>query len=240
MTGRRRVPVSRLCSTTSCEDLATAAAIVVAAWRADLDPNLTPQMTLPARPTFTPGTPPTLLERAAPAPRRPTPFAIGLGLIASETGGALAPGAVLVGALGLGPRGLALDANVSATTSRSADVGALPGAASWTRATLAVGPALELGQTRVRGDVHLQALAALLHVRGVGVPNAASDTTSELGVGAGGRVELASGTSGVWLGLDALGWPGDQRLSVANTNDAGQLPRFELVGSLGLSMDRFP
>jgi len=225
----------------SCEDLAAAAAIVVAAWRADLDPDLTPQVALPAHPAPGPETPPLAIARVAPpTPLAPTPFAIGLGLVASETGGDFAPGAVLVGALGLGRRGLALDASVSGTTSRSADVGAHSGAASWTRATLALGPALQFGEARVRGDVHLQALAALLHVRGVGVPNATADTTSELGVGAGGRVELVSGTTGVWLGLDAFGWPGDQRLSIANTNDASQLPRLELVGSVGISMDRFP
>jgi hypothetical protein len=224
----------------SCGDLAAAAAIVVAAWRADLDPDLTPQVTLPARPVPAPATPPTVIERAAPAPRAPTPFAIGLGLIASETGGNFAPGAMLVGALGLGWRGLALDASVSGTTSRSADVGALSGAASWTRAALAIGPALQFGDTRVRGDVHLQALAALLHVRGVGIPNAASDTTTEVGLSAGARGELVSGTTGVWLGLDAFGWPGDQRLTIANTKDVSQLPRLELVGSIGISLDRFP
>jgi hypothetical protein len=221
----------------SCEDLASAAAIVVAAWRADLDPDLAPQVTLPASPT----TPPIAIVRdAPPATRAPTPFLLGLGLIASETGGALAPGAMLVGALGLGWRGLALDASVSGTTSHSADVGALSGAASWTRATFAIGPSLQLGGSGVRGDVHLQALGALLHVRGVGVPNAASDTTTEVGISAGGRVELVSGTTGVWLGLDAFGWPGDQRLSIANTNDSSQLPRLEVVGSVGISLDRFP
>ncbi len=224
----------------SCEDLATAAAIVVASWRANLDPDLAPSVRLPANaPSPAIATPPAVI-RAAPAPRASTPFAIGLGLVASETGGALAPGAVLVGALGLGPRGLALDASVSGTTSRTADVGALSGAASWTRATLALGPALQFGDARVRGDVHLQALGALLHVRGVGVPNATSDTTVELGVGAGARVDLVGTTSTVWVGFDAREWPGDQRLTVANTKDASQLPRLELVGSVGISLDRFP
>jgi hypothetical protein len=223
----------------TCADLAAAAAIVVAAWRADLDPNLAPQVTLPASPS--PAMPPVAIARAATPPARaPRPFAIGLGLLASDAGDALAPGAMLVGTVGLGWRGLALDASVSGTTSRSVDVGALSGAASWTRATLAIGPALQFGDARVRGDVHVQALAALLHVRGVDVPNAAADTTTEVGASAGGRVELVSGTTGVWLGLDAFGWPGDQRLSIANTNDSSQLPRLELVGSVGISLDRFP
>jgi hypothetical protein len=226
----------------SCADLAAAAAVVVAAWRADLDPALAPSIALPASPPPSPAaTPPVIVTRAEPPPApRPRAWAFGLGLLASETGGVAAPGAILTGALGLGAGGFALDGSVSGTTSRAADVGALPGAASWTRVTLALGPALRLGRGSLRGDVHLQGLGALLHVRGVGVPRAAADTTPELGGGAGARLEVLSGTSLVWLGLDALAWPGDQRLLIANSADSGRLPRLELVGSVGMGLGRFP
>jgi hypothetical protein len=227
----------------SCADLAAAAAVVIAAWRADLNPDLTPSVTLPAR---APAAPPAaaaaiVAARAAPveAPR-PTPFAIGLGLVASETGGVLAPGAMLIASVGLGSGGLALDASASATTSRPAAVGSLPEAASWSRATLAAGPALRFGHASVRGDVHLQGLAALLRVRGVAVPNAASDTTAELGAGGGARAEVVSGTSAVWFGLDVLAWPGEQRLLIDNAAGRGRLPRVELVASAGISLGRFP
>jgi hypothetical protein len=225
----------------SCSDLAAAAAVVVAAWLADLNPDLTPSVKLPASaPPSVP--PPVIAVTPSPPPAaNPRPFAVGLGLIASETGGAVAPGGMLEGALGLNAHGLGLDASLSGTTSRSAAVGTLPGAASWTRATLAMGPALRFGHAAVRGDVHLQALAALLHVRGVGVPNAASDTTAQLGVGAGVRLDVVTGTSAVWLGLDALGWPGDQRLLIENVANAdAELPRLELVASVGISLGRFP
>jgi hypothetical protein len=227
----------------SCEDLAAAAAVVIAAWRADLNPDLTPSVSLPASASATlPVAPsPIAVARAAPVePAPPRSFAIGLGLIASETGGELVPGAMLVGAIGLGWGGLALDASASGTTSRSAAVGPLPAAASWTRATLAVGPALHLGHASLRGDVHLQALAGLLHVRGVGVPNAVSDTTAELGVGTGARIDVVTGTSAVWLGLDVLTWPGEQRLLIDNSADKGRLPMLELVASAGISLGRFP
>jgi hypothetical protein len=226
----------------SCQDLAAAAAVVVAAWLADLNPDLTPSVTLPA--SAPPSVPPPAIAVTPPPPpvANARPFAVGLGLIASDVGGVVAPGAMLVGALGLDSRDLlALDASLSGTTSRSAAVGTLPGAASWTRATLALGPALRLGNAAISGDVHLQALAALLHVRGVGVPNAASDTTAQLGVGAGARIDFVTGTSAVWLGLDVFVWPGDQRLLVENVASAdSQLPRLELVASVGISLGRFP
>jgi len=226
----------------SCTDLAAAAAVVVAAWRADLDPALAPSIAMPvSAPPPPAAAPPVVVMRAAPPPApRPRAWTLGLGLLASETGGVTAPGAILTGALGLGVGGFALDGGVSATTSRAADVGALPGAASWTRVTMALGPALRLGYGHVRGDIHLQGLGALLHVRGVGVPNAASDTTPELGGGTGARVEIMSGTSIIWVGLDALAWPGQQRLLIANSGDQGRLPRLELVASVGMGLGRFP
>jgi hypothetical protein len=226
----------------SCADLAAAAAVVVAAWRADLDPAVEPSIAMPVTaPPPPPNAPTVVTTRAAPPPApRPRAWAFGLGLLASETGGVTAPGAILTGALGLGAGGLALDGSVSGTTFRAADVGTLSGAASWTRVTMAIGPALRFGRGSVRGDVHLQGLGALLHVRGVGVPNAAADTTPELGGGAGARVEIMSGTSVVWLGLDALAWPGDQRLLIANSGDQGRLPRLELVASVGMGLGRFP
>jgi hypothetical protein len=241
--GSNELATRELAAEGSCADLAAAAAVVIAAWRADLNPDLTPSVSLPGGGSATlPVAPsPITVARGAPVdPARPRLFAIGLGLLASETGGEVAPGAILVGSIGLGWGGLALDATASGTTSRSAPVGPLPAAASWTRATLAVGPALHLGHARLGGDVHLQALAGLLHVRGIGVPNAASDTTAELGVGTGARVDVVTGTSAVWLGLDVLTWPGQQRLLIDNSADYGRLPRLEVVGSAGISLGRFP
>lgn len=228
----------------SCADLAAAAAVVVAAWRADLDPELTPAVHLPA--PAAPPPPVTAVSASAPpaapqAPPSPRAFAVGLGLLASETGGAFAPGAMLMGWLGLGHH-LALDASVFGATSRSADVGALSGVASWTRATLAVGPAIATWRDRTRGSLHAQALVGLLHVSGVGLElaNAGSDTTVMLGGAVGARQEIASGTSAFWLGLDVCVWPGDQRLLVQNVSEQGHLSRIDVVVSAGLSFGHFP
>jgi hypothetical protein len=227
----------------SCADLAAAAAVVVAAWRADLDPELTPAVHLPALASPLP----VAAVSASPRPATPTvaaprrTFAVGLGLLASDTGGSFAPGAMLTGWLQLGRR-LALDASIFGSTSRSADVGALPGVASWTRAALAVGPALTTRQGRFRSALHAQALAGLLHVRGVevGIADVGSDTTALLGAGAGGRLEVMSGTSAFWVGLDVCVWPGDQRLVVQNVSEQGHLSRVDVLASAGLAFGNFP
>ena len=226
----------------SCDDLAAAAAVVVAAWRADLNPDLPPSVKLPAAEVSPPTTLAVVAPPAAPAP--PRSFSVGLGVIGSESGGAFAPGVALMGTLALGATApVALDASVSGTTSRSTDVGSFSGAASWSRATLALGPSLTLrGKTHMRVALHAQLLAALLRVHGVGFADAGSDTTPELGVSGGARLEvLTSDTSALWLGLDVLGWPGQQRLIVQDAAmGKSALSRLEVVGGLGLSLGRFP
>ena len=223
----------------TCDDLAAAAAVVVAAWQADLNPDLTPAVGLPSKPAAPKAAVATpAITRAAPtAP--PTRLELGLGLVVSDVAGDLAPGAILTGALGRGDLGLV--AGFMGTTSRTTAVGAIANAASWTRVTLAIGPAWQPRRGGLRADVRVQGLLGVLHVRGMALANAASDTTPQLGAGAGGKLALLTGTSSIWLGFDVLAWPGNQRLIIQNdAQDQGRLSRLELVGSLGLSMGRFP
>jgi hypothetical protein len=225
----------------TCDDLATAAAVVVAAWQADLNPDLTPAVGLPSKPAApTPAVAAPTIARAAPTtPAPPTRLELGLGLIVSDVAGDLAPGAILTGALGRGDLGLV--AGLMDTTSRTTAVGALANVASWTRVTLSIGPAWQPRRGGLRADVRVQGLVGVLHVRGMALANAASDTTPQLGAGAGGTLALLTGTSSIWLGFDVLAWPGNQRLIIQNdAQDQGRLSQLELVASLGLSMGRFP
>ena len=107
-----------------------------------------------------------------PAPTASGPsFDLGLGLIASMTGGQVAPGARIGGRLA--PRGghLGVGVTLSAATSRSEPVGDQAGAARWLRAALGVGPdfRVDVGGKTTLG-AHAQLLAALPHVEGVGLP----------------------------------------------------------------------
>jgi hypothetical protein len=237
----RELAARELAANGSCDDLAAAAAVVVAAWRADLDPDLAPAVRLPAPPPAPPPPPqPAVSVRAEPPAAPPErPFAVALGLLASVSGDVV-PGAALQATVGLHGR-IGLDASLSDTTSHTAAVGALAGAASWTRPALALGPSFAFGAESVRGHVHVELVGGLLRVRGVDVPNPASDSSLQLGGAAGGRLEVVRGSaSAVWLGVDVLGWPGDQRLIVKNLAGEGRLSSLEVVGSLGLAMGRFP
>jgi hypothetical protein len=224
----------------SCDDLAAAAAVVIAAWEADLDPRLAIGVALPARPPAAPTPAPSSVV-TTPAPPAPetsrSRLELGLGLVVSDVGGDTEPGAMLIGALGRGEVGL--DTSLQAAISRPASVGALANVASWTRVTLAAGPAWQPHRDDVWLDLHALALLGILHVSGQGLANPGSDTTAQLGVGAGARVAQVTAYAAVWLGLDVLGWPGTQRLLVTNVPEQGRLARLEVVGSLGFSLGHF-
>jgi hypothetical protein len=223
----------------TCDDLAAAAAVVVAAWQADLDPNLAPGVRLPARPEPLVDAPtPIVVATRAPPPASPARFDAGLGFLVSDVDGNLAPGAMVTGSLGRGALGL--EASLLGATARTASVGALGSVATWTRFTLAAGPAWQPRRGLVRVDLHAQGLVGVLHVGGRSLTNPGTDTSAQLGAGAGGRLGLVAGTSSAWLGLDVFAWPGTQRLVVTNDPAEGRLARLELVASLGVSLGRFP
>jgi hypothetical protein len=234
-TAGERLGQRDLAASESCDDLAAAVAIVLAAWEAELSPSVTSHVDLP------PSASPAATSTAAP----PTPtsgpsFDLGLGLIASMTGGQVAPGARLGGWLARGGGHLGLGVTLSAATSRSEPVGGQSGAARWLRAALGLGPDLRTDVGKTLFGAHAQVLAALLHVEGVGLPTTASDTSPQLGMGAGVQVGRPWGNATPWIGADVLYWPGHDRLQIAGLAAEGELPHLEIQVALGLSLGRFP
>jgi hypothetical protein len=222
-------------ATEACDDLAAAAAVVIATWQSDLNPRTSPGVDLPATLPETPAPPPVITARPAPAP--PRPMFLGVGLLASTAGGQVTPGASLRASVDLGPAWLGLGGALGATTSRTADVTNHPDVARWTRGWLGLGPELHAGrENRLEG--HVQGLLGLLRVEGVDLPDAKADTTLELGVGGGVSVAHWVGNAAVWLGVDVLAWPGRQSLSIVGTPDQGSLPRFDLQLAAGMALGR--
>jgi hypothetical protein len=220
----------------SCDELAAAAAVVLATWEGDLDPRITDRVNLPPVPR---PAAPVIMARPSP-PGAPLRFSLGVGLLASVSGGQLAPGAKITGSLAPAQGRLGVDLALSAVTTRSEAVGSLPGAASWRRAALAAGPRYRFGDATTTADLHVDGLAGLLLVEGVGLPEKASDTSLQLGVGAGIRATRAWGNAAPWIGVDLLVWPGHDRLEVGGQPVTGQLPRLEAQFAAGLSLGRFP
>ena len=155
------------------------------------------------------------------SPAASAELSIGLAVLGSVVGGQLAPGAGLAGWIAPPGWHLGLALELSGTTARSEAVGARADAASWTRYALGVGPEAQLTLRRATLNLRAQALAALLHVEGVGLSTTASDSSAQLGTGVGVRLGWPWGNAVPWIGVDALFWPGHQSLVVGGLPAVG-------------------
>lgn len=230
-----------LASEGSCDDLASAIAVIIAAWEADLDPRVSARVTLPPPPPRPmPATVAIEASVAPPAASPPPSFDLGLGLLASLSGGQLAPGARIDGRVARAGARLGLGVAVAGVTARSASVGDRAEAARWSRIAFGAGPDVRFAMGRTNVDLRAQALVALLQVSGVGLTTNTSGSTAQLGAGVGVHAGRPWGTATPWIGLDLQYWPGPDRLEIAGVADRGELPRLELQLAVGLSLGRFP
>jgi hypothetical protein len=224
--------------TGSCGDVAEAVAVVIAAWEAKFDPNLaTPVVRPPQVPRSEPAPP--VAQAGNPLPRRPMAFDAGLALLASVADGEAALGAKLEGCLFPGSGALGLDLALSATSTHSQSITTPASTAQWTRAALSVSPTYRLRRNAAMLDVHVGGVLALLHVRGTGLSSTASDTSGQLGLAAGLRGLWAWNNAAGWIGADVFTYPGQDRLTIGNYGEVGQLPHLEVQISLGLSLGQF-
>jgi len=229
----------------SCGDLASAVAVIIGAWEADLDPHVAPSIALPA-----PGVAKSVVDREEPggatapavpaAPPGTLRYSVGIGLLAALTGGQITPGATLQGDV-LPPGGhLGAAGTITATTSRDSSVGSLSDVAQWSRVTLGLGPDARFSLAATRIDLQAEAVAAVLSVGGRGLAATSSANTLQLGGSAALRGAWAWGTSAVWVGTQVLIFPGNDRLIVSGSTAQGQLPHIEVQLASGLSLGRFP
>jgi hypothetical protein len=211
----------------SCGDMAEAVAVVIAAWEAKFDPNMATPMVFPPKVQLS--EPMAMISQVGHLPAsRSMPFDAGLALLASMAGGEAAFGAKLEGCLFPGGGALGLDLALSATSTHSQSIATPASTAQWTRAALSAGPTY-----RLRWN------AAMLHVRGSGLPSTASDTSAQLGVTAGLRGLWAWNNAAGWIGADIYTYPGQDRLTIGNYGDVGQLPHVEVQVSFGISLGQF-
>jgi hypothetical protein len=223
----------------SCSDLAGAIAVVIAAWEADLDPRLAARVSLPAPPS-TPAPAAVAVEAPPPMPRPPPAFDVGLALLASLSGGQVAPGARIGGWLAPAGSRLGLGVSMSAVTTRAEAVGPRSDAARWSRVAFAAGPQARFHAGRTTLDTQLQALAAVLRVEGVGLTTNQAGTAAQLGMAAGVHAGRWWGNARPWIGVDLLFWPGRDRLEIAGQSAHGELPRLEVQFGVGVSVGRAP
>ncbi len=221
----------------SCLELATAAAVVIAAWEADLASGV----------LLTPGLPPPLgpgpaVSKAPPAPIEAPPgrlrYELAAGFVASFAGAGFAPGGTVEAALGLGRWPLWARLAVTATSTRAEQVGT--GEVSWTRVGFGLGPSYLGLRGAWRIEAHLLAVAGLIAASGSGFVQTAGIVDFDPGLRGGLRLgrRLAGGTA-LFVGASALGWPGRQRLHVNGVARPVEPSRLEGLLSLGVSFGRY-
>jgi hypothetical protein len=229
-----------LARTGSCSDVAEAVAVVISAWEAKFNPNVeTPVVQAPAAQPYEPMSR-SVVEAARPQPRGRALFDAGLAGLVSIAGGEAALGARLEGCFFSANGSLGLDVALSATATHTQAIATPASAAQWTRAALSAGPSYRLRRDALMLDLHAGPVLALLHVQGSGLSSAASDTSTQLGVQAGLRGLWARNNAAGWLGIDVYTYPGQDRLTIGNYGEVGQLPHVEAQIAFGLSLGQFP
>ena len=202
----------------SCPELAGAAAVVIAAWQADLREGA-----------------PLAVRLQPPRMRRSVGFELSAGFVASLAGSDFAPGAEVAAALG--PRRSHFRGRVGAWATGLRTVALGPGRASYTRAGLALGPQFRFRPGRFRLDLHADAVCALLYVAGAGFSTTDNGYDVEPGLAAGARAAVRLGGGAfVYAGATVVGWLREQQVLVTGGQAAhSTLPRLEVLLTAGLA-----
>jgi hypothetical protein len=205
----------------SCEDMAGAAAVIVASLDAAL-------------PTAEPKAPVLATERPAATPRRSLSWELGAGAVGSYSS-SLTFGLELQGVLGTPAGRLAGRLGLAFLGSRSLELG--PGQVRWQRLWLGLGPRVRALPGAVRLDFHAEGLAALLLVSGQGYSVASGAADFDPGAALGVTLSTSIGGLAPWVGLKGIAWFRPQTVSVRGLTETAQLPRFEGLLSLGVSLE---
>lgn len=228
----------------SCDDLAAAAAVVIAAWQRGLRPDLGPDLprSPPATIVTTPGAKPAAPTVAAPAARSQWPMELGVAALAVAAARDVSPGVQVDASIGsfgwgVGPR------LVGAIESpHELALGPVPGKTMWSRSTLAVG----LRKRSVVGafavDAHAHVKGAYVRARGSGFDENYTRTGTDVGGGVGVQIGWPQRWFAPFLGLGATVWAGRKTVEVIEfgTMTQAALPRFDVSLALGVSLGRFP
>jgi hypothetical protein len=232
-----------IASAGSCADLASAAAVIVATWEAQLRPERTARINLPGEDRSAPAAVAVSAPAAPPAAPPRARLEVGLGATGSLAFGddvEPALGGLVFGSWAPRPSGPGVYAAASAATTRTSTLTGTV-TTSWTRAAIAVGPSYRVLAGPARLDAHAAALAGLLFVSAAGVPSARSDTSSDFGAALGVRVSTRWDPMAPWLGLEGQLWPARDHLEIsgpAGTSMSRTVPRVEGQLAVGFSFGR--
>jgi hypothetical protein len=230
----------------NCADLANAAAVVIAAWKAERNPGLS---------LFQPGVPSPAPESGRPAhaaipeaaadPQKtkaqPTEKPTNLHIEVAAALGTSVNGAGWAGSghfeVGLHRRALGLRMILAADSERQTALES--GRAAWRRLTAGVGPTLLIVEHSVAIEVNAQLLMGNTIVHGQGFDSNKTSHDIYPGFAAGVRLGRGRGLIRPWMETGGQIWPAPEDLAVTKEGQATartQLPRVELRLLAGLSV----
>ena len=234
----------------SCAERATEAAVLIAAWEADLHADVAfPPVVAPEPPPLPPAvavrressTPPEMSAISAPRVTGPRSldFAVGGELfVAAPPSAGVAPAGAVEAMWSGGGR---FRGRLALMVTGTHGLRLAPGAVSWRRAALGAGVVLDLVRRRVSVDLRADALGAALIAQGSGFSADYGATSWQVGGDIGLRVSLPLGPRfAIWADLAAANFPGKERLSVLNVSTTPVLPAWEVQGGLGASFSLAP
>lgn len=203
----------------ACDDVAQAAAVVIAAWATELRSAGAAEVVLPR------------------ARRRAVGFELAAAFVAALAGASFAPGGEL--AVTLGPRRGRLLGRLLATATAPRDLrlgAAAPAHATFLRASLALGPVVRFRPRRWLVDLDAEASVALVYIGSVGFADSASAFDADLGLGGGARAAVRLGAVAPFVGVRLVGWLRPlAATAVGPTGGSASLPRFEALFTAGIA-----
>ena len=227
----------QLAAEPSCAAMAETAAVVLAAWAAQLQGDMPYAFEMPARveQRAVPEPPVVAAPLPAPAPAaRSWHGTVAAGLLASFQLATFAPAATIdVRARRVdSPWGgkLALFGTGAHTQSLN------PGSASWHRIGAAAGILHHQSWGSLSLDEAIDLVPALLLVRGNDYSQTHSTQTWDLGLAAGVRLGLALGRLEPWIELGGTDWLLAQFIEVTGIPQQKTLPRFEAQAGAGIAV----
>jgi hypothetical protein len=225
----------RLPPAPSCAEQGERVAVALAAWEAQLHPEialrlaqLAPTPEAPAGPTPTP----VAVVRASPPPAPPLVISLGVATLADWQAGSLAPGGRID--LALGPAARRWRARLGLVGVGRHDETAVPGEGRWWRAYLTLGAdaSVALGE-RWAVVLGVAAAGGAVMISGTGFQNNRTTRSVDLGAELLSRLEWRRGRWRPWLGVALAAWARRQDL-VVGSQVASALPRVEPSLALGV------
>lgn len=229
----------------SCDELAQAAAVVLAAWLTDVHPDFAGALPPPPpepepEPTAAPEPPPP--PALAPPPAAPSPpprrlpppqhrFHLVGAVGADLAGSSLTPALLLGASFGSEPRGWGISVRALATLPRDEPLG--PGQVAWSRWPLELGPTLRLSSANLAFAVSGGISAAWLRLGG----DSFDEVSDQSAVSWGGFAEVLVSDRRTPLGLmgalNAQFYPGNTEAYVSGLNQKWPLPPLSLTLVVG-------